>query len=361
MTSPLSDDPIGEPADGPIGNLIDDGRPCPWPLRRLVRPGACQWRPLARWWRPVGLAGRRPLATMLLTAVLLLVVLAPPATAAPLVVTDDSGARIELPRVPQRIVSLAPSATEMLFAIGAGARIVATVEWSVEPAAARAIPRIGDAFAIDLERLVALRPDVIVGWPEGNNPAQLAKVARLGIPMYRQTVNTLRDLPVSMRRLGRLTALSASADAAARDVEMRLDTLQARYATKPAIGVFLQIWDRPLYTVGGRSLMSDALRICGARNVFAELGEIAPAVDIEAVLARNPDAIIAVAEDESASGWLAGWKRFAALRAVRRGALASFQDARLTRLGPGAVAAMGRFCEIVDGVRSRALSAGPTR
>lgn len=298
---------------------------------------------------------RCPLALLALVALAAWVV-AGPAGAAGLVVVDDTGARMELARAPLRIVSLAPSSTEMLFAIGAGPRVVATVEYSVEPAAARSVPRIGDAFAIDLERVVALRPDVIVAWPEGNNPAQLAKVERLGIPMYRQTVHTLRDLPASMRRLGRLTALTGSAEAAARGVEARLDALQSKYAARPEVSVFLQIWDRPLYTVGGRSLMSDALRVCRARNVFAELREIAPAVDIEAVLARDPQAIIVAAEDASAQGWLGAWNRFQGLRAVRRGALATFHDARLTRLGPSAVEATDRLCETVDDVRSRAMA-----
>jgi iron complex transport system substrate-binding protein/vitamin B12 transport system substrate-binding protein len=119
------------------------------------------------------------------------------------------------------------------------------------------------------------------------------------------------------------------------------------------VSVFLQIWDRPLYTVGGRSLISDALGICGARNVFADLGELAPAVDVESVLARKPEGIIAAAPEASARQWLQSWRRFEGLGAVQRGALVAFHDERLSRLGPGAVTATAALCEAVQSVRAK--------
>ena len=126
-----------------------------------------------------------------------LIILAAAPLAAATTVTDDTGQRVTLPHQPERIVSLAPGATEMLFAAGVGDRLVATVDFSDEPAAAKRVPRIGDVTAIDMERLVALRPDVVVVWPGGGNPAQIEKIARLGIPIYRQQVNRLADLPAS--------------------------------------------------------------------------------------------------------------------------------------------------------------------
>src|SRR6201995_3396668 len=117
--------------------------------------------------------------------------------AAPLTVTDDAGYRVRLESNPQRIVSLAPGATEMLFAAGAGSKVIATVQYSDEPPAAKQVPRIGDVVAVDMERLVALHPDLVVAWPGGGNPAQIDKLAQLGFPLYRQQVNRLSDLPVS--------------------------------------------------------------------------------------------------------------------------------------------------------------------
>jgi len=287
-------------------------------------------------------AARRALAAVLVWAL----ATAPlPAADPPVTVTDDAGQTLSLPHHPQRIVSLTPGATEMLFAAGAGAQVIATVEYSDEPAAARRVPRIGDVVAIDMERLVALRPQVAVIWPGGGNPAQIEQIRRMGIPEYSQQVNSLADLPGSLRRLGQLAGTSAIAEPAARDLEARVARLRRTYGAGPHPTVLLQIWDHPIYTVGGTQLMSDALQLCGARNAFGDLRQLAPAIDVEAVIARDPDVIVAAAPPGNAAQWLADWKRFATLRAVRTGHLIAFEDRRLTRLGPSLLDATEGLCQ----------------
>jgi len=253
---------------------------------------------------------------------------------------------------PLRIVSLTPGATEMLFAAGAGGEVIATVEYSDEPPAARRIARIGDVAAVDMERLVALRPDVVVAWPAGGNPAQRQKIDGLHIPVYEQQVVRLTDIPASVRRLGALAGTGAVAERAARDIEARLAALTRTYAAGAAgagklPSVLLQVWNRPVYTVGGRHLMSDALSICGARNVFADLPEAGPVVDTEAVIGRNPDIIIAAAPPGEGAAWLADWRRFASLAAVRSGRLVVFEDQALSRLGPSVVDATEGLCRTI--------------
>jgi iron complex transport system substrate-binding protein len=274
--------------------------------------------------------------------------LMPFAALAGVLVTDDSGKRLALPHHPTRIISVAPGSTEMLFAAGAGDYVVATVEYSDEPAEARRVPRIGDGIAVDMERVVALRPDVVVVWPGGGNPAQIAKLEALGLPLYRQQVNTLAELPGSLRRLGALAATTAVAERAAKDIEMRLAALAGRYGGTPRRSVLLQVWNRPVYTVGGNQLMSDALQACGARNVFEELREMGPAVDVEAVVARDPQIIVAVGPRGEPRKWLDEWRKFTSLRAVRTGRLIAFEDSRLTRLGPSAVAATEALCRALS-------------
>ena len=157
-------------------------------------------------------------------------------------VVDDVGRQITLPHAPRRIVSTAPGATEMLFAAGAGSRVIATVEFSDEPAEAKTVPRIGDSNAVDMERVVALHPDVIVVWEGGNNAAMVERLQSLKFPLYRHKVERLHDIPTSLRRLGALADTRAAADAAARDVEQRLAALERRYgqlAQKPT--VFLEV------------------------------------------------------------------------------------------------------------------------
>ena len=269
------------------------------------------------------------------------------ARANPLVLSDDTGQRVTLPHAPLRIVSLAPGATEMLFAAGAGERLVATVNFSNEPAAARRVPRIGDVTVIDMERLIALHPDVVVAWPGGGNPAQLERISQLGIPIYRQQVNRLADLPASLRRLGTLGANPASARQAADALQNELARLAREYGrgngTHPT--VLLEVWNRPIYTVGGTHLMSDALALCGARNVFGDLRELGPVIDTEAVIARNPDIIVAAAPPGEGASWLAEWRRFGSLAAVRNGRLIPFEDQRLSRLGPSVVPATEALCK----------------
>ena len=287
----------------------------------------------------------RPLALAWLLAGLLFC--ASVAGAAALSVPDDSGHTLTLPATPTRIISLAPGATEMLFAAGAGQRVIATVQYANEPAAAKQVPRIGDVVAVDMEKLVALRPEVVVVWPGGGNPAQIEEIGRLGIPLYRQQVNALADIPASIRRLGALAGTAATAEQAARNIAARLSALSHMYEGGRHPSVLLQVWNHPIYTVGGTHLMSDALRLCGTRNVFGDLRDLGPAVDIEAVVARNPDIIVAAAPPGAGPEWLADWRRFTTLRAVRNDNLITFDDQRLTRLGPSVVSATEALCKVL--------------
>ncbi len=273
------------------------------------------------------------------------------ANAAPLRVTDDLGGIVTLPAPAARIVSLSPGGTEMLFAAGAGSHVIATVEYADEPAAAKRVPRIGDVVSIDIERLVAMHPDVVVVWPGGGSGADLGKIGKLGIPLYRQQADTLAALPDSLRRLGRLAGTEAIADRSATALATRLRAIAAQYAGQPPVTAFIQVWSHPLYTVGGKQLMTDAFALCGVRNVFADLKEASPVVEIEATIARNPDLIVAVTETAAAAQWLEEWRRFPSMQAVKSGRLVSFQDVRLVRLGPSAVEATEALCKSLAAAR----------
>ena len=267
--------------------------------------------------------------------------------AAARVVTDDAGRQVRVGEPPLRIVSLAPGATEMLFAAGAGKEVIATVEYSDEPPAARQVPRIGDVAAIDMERLVALRPDVVVAWAAGGNPAQREKIDTLGIPVYEEQVARLADLPGAVRRLGELAGTQDAARPAADAISARLAALAQTYGAhggrRPT--VLLQVWNRPVYTVGGRHLMSDALELCGARNIFADLPEAGPIIDTEAVIARDPDIIIAAGPPGESAAWVADWQRLKSLSAVKNGRVVAFEDQALSRLGPSVLEATEALCK----------------
>jgi iron complex transport system substrate-binding protein len=267
-------------------------------------------------------------------------------------VTDDLGRTLQVPPTPLRIVSLAPGATEMLFAAGAGAQVIATVEYSDEPPAARRVARIGDVAAVDMERLVALHPDVVVLWAGGGNPAQREKIAGLRIPIYEQQVARLADIPAAVRRLGTLAGTSVAADRAAGTMEARLGALTATYGGRAGArpSVLLQVWNRPIYTVGGKHLTSDALAICGARNVFADLPEAGPIVDMESIIGRDPDIIIAAAPTGEGAAWVADWMQLRSLSAVRNRRVVAFEDQALSRLGPSVIGATENLCRTLASV-----------
>lgn len=260
-------------------------------------------------------------------------------------VADDDGQVLALAAPPRRIVSLSPGATAMLFAAGGGARIVGTAEYSIEPEAARTIARVGDAHGYDLERILALKPDVVVAWSGGSSTAQLAPLVRAGIPVYHHSVTRLDDLPAALERLGGMLDTAATAATAAAGLRARIAALRRRYERGAAPGVLLQVWDRPVYTVGGAQLMSDVVAACGFRNVFGELRDAAPPVTLEAVAARDPKVIIALAADAATAGeWLAHWRAYPTLRAVAGGRLLAVVDARLSRLGPATLDAAEDLC-----------------
>ena len=259
---------------------------------------------------------------------------------------DDDGNAIELPAPAQRIVSLAPGATAMLFAAGAGDRVVGTSAYSDEPDAAKRIERIGDSQSFDLERILALHPDVIVVWSGGSSPMQVARLQRAGLRIYHQHVARLDAIPDSVRRLGQLAGTDATAQAAAAELQQRIAQLRGRYSPVVGATVLIQIWDRPIYTVGRDELITDVIHVCGFRSAFEDLADVSPAVSIESVLARDPDMILALTSDQNAaSTWLQQWRAFSSMKAQRTGRVIAWSDERLTGFGPSVVDATEALCK----------------
>lgn len=267
-------------------------------------------------------------------------------------VEDDTGRTVVLPRPARRIVSLAPHATEMLFAVGAGARIVGTVAFSDYPSAARAIPRVGGSAGFDLERIVALQPDLIVGWASGNPPRTLARLRALGIAVYLTEPRHLGDVARDLERLGRLLGKEDLARERAKALRARAHQLARRYAGRPPVRVFYQILDPQLITVNGDHLISEVLRLCGGENVFADLPALAPVISEEAVLHADPEAILAGGTREGWRTWRAHWRTRTALTAVRRGALYFIPADLLHRLGPRVLEGAERVCRALDQARA---------
>lgn len=274
------------------------------------------------------------------------------ATAASVTVVDDAGRTITLAAPAHRIVSLAPNITDALFAAGAGAYVVGTSRFTEYPAEAKKVPIVGDATMIDLERIVGLKPDIVVVWKSGNAASQVEKLTRLGIPVFYAETTRLASVSAATRRFGQLAGTSEAAGREAAAFDASLARLRQNYAGKKRLKVFFQIWDRPLMTIGREQIIDDALNLCGGDNIFADLTQAAPTVAREAVLARNPDVIMAGGGGEGDS--LAGWRQSAFLTAVRHDNVFALDAPTLALPSPSILPSVETLCRALDEARTRA-------
>jgi iron complex transport system substrate-binding protein len=276
------------------------------------------------------------------------------AAAASVSAIDSDGRRITLPAPAARIVSLAPHATELLFAAGAGDKVVAVSEYSDYPDAALRLPRVASSGNIDLERVLALRPDLAIAWRLEATAKALDRLQSLGIPVFYSEPHRLEEIPQAIETLATLTGTEAQARVEAVRLRTEIARIRAAYQGAAPISIFYQISSTPLMTLSGRHFVSDALGLCGASNIFADAPIIAPVVSVEAVLAANPAAIIAGRPDPVDTSWHGYWTRFPQMRAVRDGNLFTMPSSDMHRHGPRAIPAAARLCTLVDEARRRA-------
>ena len=258
---------------------------------------------------------------------------------------DDDGQTLEFSRPPQRIVSLAPHLTELLFAVGAGSQVVGVDAASDYPKAAQAQPRVGDFSRINFERILALKPDLVVVWVGGNRAADIHRLKQMDIPVVQTQAARLDDVARLLRLIGQVSGHAGEGEAVARDYSARLAALRVRPGHKSPVGVFYQVWDRPLMTVGGTHWITDALALCGARNVFADLQALSPVVSREAVLQRAPALIVGGTD---APDMRRVWQRFTRLPAVRNQAFVRVDADRLHRLTPRLIEGVAELCAAVE-------------
>lgn len=274
----------------------------------------------------------------------LCLLLAAPAQAGGVQVVDDAGQTLELLHPPQRIVSLAPHLTELLFAVGAGPQVVGADSASDFPPQVRSLPRVGDASRVNFERLLALKPDLVVVWDGGNRAVDVHGLQQLGLPVLHTQARHLSDVERLLRLIGRASGHLDAGEAGAQSFSSRLAVLKQRYARSAAVPVFYQLWDRPLVTVGGGHWISEALALCGARNVFADLDAVAPAVSREAVLRRMPALIVSGSD---APDMRRAWQSFGALPAVKNHAFVQVDADLLHRPTPRLAAGIAGLCAAI--------------
>jgi len=304
----------------------------------------------ARW------RGSRVLAAALVGTLACAGMAAPMPQARAASVIDDAGGTVTLARPAQRIVSLSPGITELLFGLGAGDRVVGVSDYSDTPPAARALPRVSRAQGIDLERIAALAPDLIVAWGSGYSPALLDALRQLGVPVYIHEPRTLESIATSIERLGALAGSDTAAQQAQR-FRARLAALRERYAGRAPVRIFYQVWSKPIMTLSGKHVVSEVLRVCGGRNVFEDLAPLVATVDVESVLAARPQVIVSAEPGGVDAGALAPWRRYPQLPAVAAGALVTLDADEIDRATTRILDAAASLCEQVERARSATAAA----
>lgn len=243
----------------------------------------------------------------------------------------------------ERVVSLAPSLSEIVVELGSADLLVGVLDAGERPDALKQLPSVGRYGQLDMERLLSLRPDLLLLWPGSVGPAQREQLKRLNIPTYVADTYSLDQLTAQIEAIATQLGRPERGVSLAADLRQRLASLRQRYRRDTPLRVFYQVWDRPLYTVGGGQIISDALQVCGARNVFAELTLPAPQVSVEAVLQRDPEVILAGDQAQ-----LDAWKAWPQVAAVAQGQLRVVANKGLERPSGQMIEATAALCQLIQ-------------
>lgn len=256
-----------------------------------------------------------------------------------------------------RVVTLAPHLAEMMYDVGAEQMLVGVSAFTDYPEAALSKPVIGDAFMVDQERLAVLKPGLILAWESGTPKHVADELVDRGYRVELVRTRGLRDVATAVVQVGRLTGHESQAEIVAARFLQQLDELENEYLDAAPVRVFYQVDKRPIYTINGDHFVSQLIEICGGKNIFADIGDLAPLVGVEAVIERNPEIMLASedARPDAFSEWLR-WPQLAANRFENRFYMPAGEIGRATtRL----VQAGRTLCETLD--RGRENMQGKSR
>ncbi|MFQ3788397.1 cobalamin-binding protein [Halomonas sp. A29] len=266
---------------------------------------------------------------------------------------DDRDREVCLDQPAERIAVLSPGATELTYAAGAGDKVVAVVAYSDYPPEAQEVQSVGSHTRMDLETLVSLRPDLVIGWMTGNPPEQLETLEALGMPVFYIEPRDFEGVSSTIERLALLADTRQEGDRVAAEFRNGMAALAERYYDAEPVTVFYQVWDEPLMTINDEHLIGKVLTLCGGVNVFGELSRLVPRIDDESVLAADPEAIIAGGMGEENRQWLTHWEQYPGLTAVAQDNLYFVPPSLIQRPTPRLLEGSRLFCEKLDRARDK--------
>lgn len=266
---------------------------------------------------------------------------------------DDRDREVCLHDHARRIATLSPGATELTYAAGAGDQVVAVVSYSDYPPEAKQVASVGSHTRIDLETLVGLAPDLVIGWVTGNPSEQLETLEALGMPVFYIEPRDMEGVASAIERLARLAGTETAGQAVADNFRNTMNALEERYRDRAPVPTFYQVWDEPLMSVNDQHLIGQVVKICGGENVFGAQARLVPRIDDEAVLAANPEAIIAGGMGEENRHWLTHWEQYSHLTAVAEDNLFFVPPSLIQRPTPRLMEGTQLLCEKLDIARQK--------
>ena len=266
-------------------------------------------------------------------------------------IIDDENNTVMFDGPVERVISLSPHATELLYKAGATNQILATVSYSDFPEAAKALPRIGSYKKLDLESVIKLKPDLIVAWKSSGSLDQVNELERLGYKIYFSEPKDFKGIAENIIKFGRILGTGNIAAERANSFLNELNTLKLTYKNLKPVSVFYQVWNNPLMTINKDHLITNVIDLCGGRNVFGELFARAPRVSIESVILKNPQVII-IGMSDNRKGWVKEWYKWDVLQAVKEKHVYTVNADYIVRQGPRVLKGAKKVCEILENVRN---------
>jgi len=260
-------------------------------------------------------------------------------------VIDDVGEEIELVEPAKKIVSLSPGLTELIYYAGGERFLKGVVSYSDFPKSAKIIPQVGSYNSIDIEKIVALSPDLVISWKSGNPSLQISKLKKLGIKVYTSELRDFKDISSTLKRLGILMGTVDTAEKAVSDFNKRFSILKKRFPhSKHKKNVFIQIWNEPLMSINGTHLISKIVEFCNGHNIFHKTTQLTLSLDVETIIHRDPDVIIATREGKLGDTWLSRWKKWDFMKAVKNNQLFTVNPDHVVRHTPRVLDGIEQVC-----------------